>query len=70
LQFAELGQGERVKKTRLILEALDFFFLSLFVAEILLKWMDNFSSFWKEGWNIFDFFITVLVKGQCYRNRI
>lgn len=44
-----------------IMEGLDFFFLMLYVIEIALKWIDDFRGFWKEGWNIFDFFITAIV---------
>ncbi|XP_038076596.1 cation channel sperm-associated protein 2-like [Patiria miniata] len=41
------------------LEIFDYCSLFLFMVEILLKWMDDFVSFWKNGWNIFDFFVTV-----------
>jgi len=32
----------------------------LYVIEIALKWIDDFRGFWKEGWNVFDFFITTI----------
>jgi len=28
--------------------------------EIILKWIDDFKIFWKNGWNELDFFLTVL----------
>jgi len=57
----EIEQGGKSANIRRILEDLDFFFLSLFVAEIILKWVDDFRGFWDEGWNIFDFLITSTV---------
>ena len=39
----------------------EYFCLFSFVLEIILKWLDDFFTFWKNGWNIFDFVITVLV---------
>ncbi|KAJ8029473.1 Cation channel sperm-associated protein 2 [Holothuria leucospilota] len=41
------------------LEIFDYCSLFLFMVEIILKWIDDFWSFWKDGWNIFDFAITV-----------
>jgi len=32
----------------------------IFGAEIFLKWIDNFTLFWKDGWNVFDFIVTFL----------
>ena len=37
--------------------ALDKFFLTVFVLEILVKWYSDFFGFWTTGWNIFDFVI-------------
>lgn len=56
----ELGTDDEYIQTRRILEATDFFFLCLFVAEIVLKWIDNFRDFWLDGWNLFDFVCTVI----------
>lgn len=56
-----MGNEEDKQSIRKVLEALDFFFLCLFVAEIILKFLDDFGSFWGEGWNIFDFLITSTV---------
>lgn len=47
---------------KLLLNFLDSFTLILFSVEIVLKWIDNFTTFWKSGWNIFDFFVTFLVR--------
>ncbi|XP_022105648.1 cation channel sperm-associated protein 2-like isoform X2 [Acanthaster planci] len=41
------------------LDIFDYCSLFLFMVEIILKWIDDFISFWKNGWNIFDFFVTV-----------
>ncbi|XP_072166892.1 cation channel sperm-associated protein 2-like isoform X1 [Diadema setosum] len=41
------------------LEIFDYCSLFLFMVEILLKWLDNFFLFWNNGWNIFDFVVTV-----------
>ncbi|XP_062520595.1 cation channel sperm-associated protein 2-like [Corticium candelabrum] len=43
-----------------ILDMFDYFCLFWFVIEIILKWIDDFRMFWKNGWNIFDFLITGL----------
>ncbi|OXA61168.1 cation channel sperm-associated protein 2 [Folsomia candida] len=56
----EIDQGSKTEDFRSALEALDFFFLMLFVVEIGLKWVDDFRAFWKEGWNVFDFLITAV----------
>ncbi|KAK1158100.1 cation channel sperm-associated protein 2-like [Acipenser oxyrinchus oxyrinchus] len=45
---------------KLALDVLDWSILDIFLIEILLKWIDNFVSFWKSTWNIFDFVVTVL----------
>nr|XP_006817526.1 PREDICTED: cation channel sperm-associated protein 2-like [Saccoglossus kowalevskii] len=41
------------------LDIFDYCSLMLFMFEIILKWIDNFWLFWKDGWNIFDFIVTV-----------
>lgn len=61
----EIDQGSKTEDFRSALEALDFFFLMLFVVEIGLKWVDDFRAFWKEGWNVFDFLITAVVNYLC-----
>ena len=37
--------------------ALDKFFLTIFVLEILIKWYYDFFGFWRVSWNVFDFII-------------
>lgn len=43
-----------------IIELSDIFCFWVFGAEIFLKWIDNFTLFWKDGWNVFDFIVTFL----------
>ncbi|XP_065828370.1 cation channel sperm-associated protein 2-like [Oscarella lobularis] len=43
-----------------MLTVFDYFSLFFFVLELVLKWTDDFFVFWKNGWNIFDFIITLL----------
>ena len=44
-----------------ILDFIDAFTVIVFSAEILLKWIDNFFTFWKDYWNVFDLIVTILV---------
>uniref|UniRef100_A0A2R8ZG29 Cation channel sperm associated 2 n=1 Tax=Pan paniscus TaxID=9597 RepID=A0A2R8ZG29_PANPA len=44
----------------LTLEVAAWFILLIFILEILLKWLSNFSVFWKSAWNVFDFVVTML----------
>ncbi|XP_033108654.1 cation channel sperm-associated protein 2-like [Anneissia japonica] len=44
---------------RFALEIFDYCSLILFMMEIILKWIDCFWTFWGNGWNIFDFIVTV-----------
>ena len=44
-----------------VLEFIDMFTVVVFSAEIVLKWIDNFKSFWRNGWNVFDLIVTILV---------
>lgn len=46
---------------REFLNFIDAFTVIVFSLEILLKWMDNFSIFWRDAWNVFDLIVTVLV---------
>ncbi|KAG9392757.1 Cation Channel Sperm Associated 2 CatSper2 [Carpediemonas membranifera] len=39
---------------------LDYLIVALFFFEIGLKWCDSFSAYWKDGWNVFDFLVTVI----------
>ncbi|XP_025245315.1 cation channel sperm-associated protein 2 [Theropithecus gelada] len=45
---------------KLTLEVATLFILFIFFLEILRKWLSNFSLFWKSGWNVFDFVVTML----------
>ncbi|XP_068962017.1 cation channel sperm-associated protein 2 [Petaurus breviceps papuanus] len=42
------------------LEVASWFILFIFVLEIVLLWLYNFSLFWKSAWNLFDFFVTIM----------
>ncbi|KAI9140414.1 Ion transport protein-domain-containing protein [Paraphysoderma sedebokerense] len=39
---------------------LDLVSLIIFAFEITLKWLEDFEEFWTDGWNLFDFFVTVI----------
>lgn len=43
------------------LDFIDAFTVIVFSVEIVLKWVDNFSGFWSNYWNVFDLIVTVLV---------
>ncbi len=43
-----------------MISIIDTISLIVFFGEIVLKWIDDFNRFWKDGWNIFDLSITVL----------
>ncbi|XP_078367481.1 cation channel sperm-associated protein 2-like isoform X1 [Oculina patagonica] len=45
---------------KLTLQIFDYCTLTIFVLEIILKWIDGFWFFWNNGWNIFDFVVTVM----------
>ena len=53
---------------RHILDFIDAFTVIVFSAEILLKWIDNFFTFWKDYWNVFDLIVTLLVGKQTLCN--
>jgi len=42
------------------LSIFDLFTVCIFVIDILLKWIDDFSGFWVNGWNVADFIITIM----------
>lgn len=46
---------------KLTLQIFDYCTLTIFVLEIILKWIDGFWTFWNNGWNIFDFVVTAMV---------
>ena len=51
---------------KLTLQIFVFFTLTIFVLEIILKWIDGFWTFWNNGWNIFDFVVTAMVSTNKY----
>ncbi|PIK56711.1 putative cation channel sperm-associated protein 2-like [Apostichopus japonicus] len=58
---AEVSESDDPKFAglKLALDIFDYCSLFLFMVEIILKWIDNFWSFWSDNWNIFDFAVTV-----------
>lgn len=48
------------RKHAALFVVLDFIFLTFFTVEIVLKWLADFSGFWRVGWNVFDFFIVAI----------
>lgn len=47
---------------KMVLDSIDDIAIVVFVVEIVLKLMDDATEFWKVGWNVFDFFVTLLVR--------
>ena len=58
-------EDSKYEPLKLFLDIFDYCSLYCFVLEILLKWLDHFSNFWKNNWNIFDFVVTFIVKPFC-----
>ena len=44
---------------------IDMLTVIVFSVEIILKWLDNFTDFWRDPWNVFDLLVTVLVSLPC-----
>jgi len=38
----------------------DLVSMVIFISEIIVKWIDSFTDYWKDGWNVSDFFVTVV----------
>ena len=56
------------KEYAYLFSILDQFVLTIFVAEIILKWYHGFLIFWKVGWNILDFVIVAaLLLGPAFQ---
>ncbi|XP_028399254.1 LOW QUALITY PROTEIN: cation channel sperm-associated protein 2-like [Dendronephthya gigantea] len=53
-------KGTTMSLIKVFLNVIDYITLVVFVLEILVKWVDGFWVFWKNGWNIFDFFVTAM----------
>ena len=49
-----------------LLNFIDSFTVIMFSVEIVLKWIDNFRTFWRNPWNVFDLFVTVLVRAVFF----
>ena len=47
---------------KMVLDSIDDIAIVVFVVEIVLKLMDDATEFWKVGWNVFDFFVVLLVR--------
>lgn len=56
-----MSNSTGVVVVRHILDFIDALTVIMFSAEILLKWIDNFFTFWKDYWNVFDLIVTILV---------
>ena len=56
-----MSNSTGVVVVRHILDFIDAFTVIVFSAEIFLKWIDNFFTFWKDYWNVFDLIVTILV---------
>ena len=56
-----LSNNTGVVVVKHILDFIDAFTVIVFSAEIVLKWIDNFFTFWKDYWNVFDLIVTILV---------
>ena len=54
-------EDSKYEPLKLFLDIFDYCSLYCFVLEIILKWMDHFTNFWKNNWNIFDFIVTFIV---------
>ncbi|XP_011784908.1 PREDICTED: uncharacterized protein LOC105502860 [Colobus angolensis palliatus] len=74
VSFAKHPTNELLESTntklwplKLTLEVAAWFILLIFILEILLKWLSNFSLFWKSAWNVFDFVVTMLVRIEILR---
>ena len=59
-----LSNNTGVVVVKHILDFIDAFTVIVFSAEIVLKWIDNFFTFWKDYWNVFDLIVTILVGGR------
>ena len=67
LLFSEISERDSLSYhyLKIFLNIFDYLSLLMFILEILLKWINSFSNFWKNGWNIFDFSVTVMVSSHC-----
>ena len=50
-----------VDLVKLVFDTFDYLAMFIYVMEIILKWMDSFTDFWKSSWNVFDCVVTFMV---------
>ena len=43
--------------------------ITTLATEIILKWIDNFKGFWKNGWNILDLAIVIVVRKSACKSK-
>ena len=58
-------KGTTIGWIKVLLNVFDYITLVVFVMEIIIKWVDGFWVFWRNGWNVFDFFVTAMVGSVC-----
>ncbi|ORX49236.1 hypothetical protein BCR36DRAFT_353614 [Piromyces finnis] len=56
LQFKEDQYATLFK----IASVVDLVSMVIFISEIIIKWIDSFTDYWKDGWNVTDFIVTVV----------
>ncbi|ORY61816.1 hypothetical protein LY90DRAFT_505529 [Neocallimastix californiae] len=56
LQFKEDQYANLFKIAGII----DLVSMVIFITEIIVKWIDSFTNYWKDGWNISDFAVTIV----------
>ena len=63
LYFSELENMVEpwVDLVKLVFDTFDYLAMFIYVMEIILKWMDSFTDFWKSSWNVFDCVVTFMV---------
>ncbi|XP_072516306.1 cation channel sperm-associated protein 2-like [Salminus brasiliensis] len=49
-----------MQKIKLVLDGIDWGILSVFILELILRWVEDFWQFWKRTWDVFDFTVTIL----------
>jgi hypothetical protein len=59
-------KGTTIGWVKVLLNVFDYITLVVFVMEIIIKWVDGFWVFWKNGWNNFDFFVTAMVRFKLH----
>jgi hypothetical protein len=59
-------KGTTIGWVKVLLNVFDYITLVVFVMEIIIKWVDGFWVFWKNGWNNFDFFVTAMVRCELH----